>query len=89
MRGRPASDYTRCPSCGHRTVLFKYGRNGEDYLECTYQTKRTRPGVIGTRCGWTCYRWADKYDNDDDRRQRAAWLAANPGIERDDAGGAP
>ena len=69
--GRPKSDYTVCPRCKRRTVLFFYGRDGEDYLKCVYQRGRTR-------CDWSVYRWADRYDNEDDRTQRAAWKAANP-----------
>jgi Zn ribbon nucleic-acid-binding protein len=63
--GRPSSDYTRCPDCQRRTVLFKFGKNGEDYLECT-------------RCQWSVYRWADRYDTEQDRTERARWQAINP-----------
>src|SRR5262245_20433600 len=61
-------DYTRCPQCGHKTVLFRFGRNGEDYLGCTY-----RRWQAGRACDWSVFRWADRYDTAQDVAQRRAW----------------
>lgn len=73
--GRAAADYTRCPSCGHRTVLFHFGRGGEDYLACSYRRKDA--DSCWRDCGWECYRWPDRYDTETDRRERAAWERVN------------
>jgi hypothetical protein len=47
-----SSDYTRCPECQKRRVLFHFGRNGEDFLECHTQG-----------CGWTTFRFPERGDS--------------------------
>jgi hypothetical protein len=71
MTGRPARDYTRCPSCSRRTVLFHYGRKGEDYLACSFRYRD------GRRCSWETFRWPADWDTQG-HKDVAAWAALNP-----------
>jgi ssDNA-binding Zn-finger/Zn-ribbon topoisomerase 1 len=66
MKGRPSADYTVCPDCGKRKVLFHFGRGGDDYLECS-------------ACKWSVFRWPP-HDNVDGPRIEA-WCARNGVIE--------
>lgn len=59
---RTSADYTRCPDCKRRTVLFHFGRNGEDYLECF-------------RCRWSCFRWPEGTQEEEWLRP---WRELNP-----------
>lgn len=67
---RPSADYTRCPMCRHRTVLFHFGRNGEDYYACTYRPRFVMP------CGWEAFAEPASWDTDG-RQQLQAWRALN------------
>lgn len=68
---RPSRDYTRCPACHHRTVLFRFGRGGEDYYACTYHPRFTSP------CGWSTFAAPEGWDTKG-RRDLEAWQALNP-----------
>ena len=69
--GRAAADYTVCPTCGRRTVLFHFGRNGGDYLRCTRDSRG---------CTFETFRDPESWDTRG-RADVAAWQAANPTAE--------
>lgn len=68
---RPATDYTRCPRCRHRTVLFHFGKSGEDFYRCHYRVR------FSGACGWETYVEPEGWDRAG-RADLDAWRALNP-----------
>lgn len=77
-----SSDYTICPKCKRRTVLFKFGRNGDDYYECTY---RRFPVVNGQTtcesCSWSTFVEPEHWDRTG-KADLAAWEEINKKTHR-------
>jgi hypothetical protein len=66
VKGRPSADYTVCPACNRRTVLFHMAPRGEDYVACT------RPA-----CDWSTYTEPEHWDRQG-HVDLALWHALNP-----------
>jgi hypothetical protein len=65
---RPSSDYSTCPNCHRRTVLFFFAPKGEDFLRCT-------------RCRWETWRYSDSYSSPSDDEQLEKWQRVNSASE--------
>lgn len=77
--GRPKGDYTICPDCKRKTVLFKYGAGGADYYECTYaRFPVAKDGhVTADICSWSVF--ADPEPGDEvAQHDLQAWKDLNP-----------